>query len=174
MKLSERQYQRLVEIVAEAYLRQKKEQEANSSAEFSIQQEMDTTARNVNQLEKTIKECKFMEFKDILKSLRIEKGMTQQELGEKVGLGREAIYKYEKGIVINPKRSIIEKLATIFDVSPTYLLGISDKRTVFKNDFTQEEEDLIGMFRKLNAVGRERLQEDLEYLLTKEKYTESR
>ena len=39
-----------------------------------------------------------MEFKDVLRKLRTEKGMTQEELGKMVGLKREAIYKYEKGI----------------------------------------------------------------------------
>ena len=65
-----------------------------------------------------------MEFKDVLRQQRIAHGLTQQELGEKVGLKKEAIYKYEKGIVVNPKRSLIEKLAIIFNVSPSYLLGI--------------------------------------------------
>lgn len=67
-----------------------------------------------------------MEFKDILRQQRIAHGLTQQELGEKVGLKKEAIYKYEKGIVVNPKRSLIAKLAKIFNVSPSYLLGITE------------------------------------------------
>ena len=68
-----------------------------------------------------------MEFKDRLRKLRTENNMTLQELGDKVGLGREAIYKYEKGIVVNPKRDFIAKLAKIFNVSPSYLLGFEDK-----------------------------------------------
>ena len=48
-----------------------------------------------------------MEFKDILRKLRTEKGMTQEELGKMVGLKKEAIYKYEKGIVVNPKQKLI-------------------------------------------------------------------
>jgi len=67
-----------------------------------------------------------MEFKDILRQQRIAHNLTQQELGALVGLKKEAIYKYEKGIVVNPKRSLIEKLARIFGISPSYLLGISD------------------------------------------------
>lgn len=67
-----------------------------------------------------------MEFKDILRQQRIAHNLTQQELGALVGLKKEAIYKYEKGIVVNPKRSLIEKLARIFGISPSYLLGIND------------------------------------------------
>ena len=94
-----------------------------------------------------------MEFKDVLRKLRIEKGMTQEELGRLVGLKKEAIYKYEKGIVVNPKRSVIAKLANIFNVSPSYLLGISDDEPQNKETFSDEELQLIADFRKLNKEG---------------------
>lgn len=92
-----------------------------------------------------------MEFKDVLRMLRVREGMTQQELADKVGLKREAIHKYEKGIVVNPKRSLIAKLAKIFNVSPSYLLCIDDSG---ENDFTDEELQLIAEFRKLNTDGK--------------------
>lgn len=94
-----------------------------------------------------------MEFKDVLRKLRVEKGMTQEELGRLVGLKKEAIYKYEKGIVVNPKRSLIAKLANIFNVSPSYLLGISDDEPQNKETFSDEELQLIADFRKLNKEG---------------------
>jgi transcriptional regulator with XRE-family HTH domain len=94
-----------------------------------------------------------MEFKDVLRKLRTEKGMTQEELGRLVGLKKEAIYKYEKGIVVNPKRSLIAKLANIFNVSPSYLLGISDDEPQNKETFSDEELQLIADFRKLNKDG---------------------
>lgn len=94
-----------------------------------------------------------MEFKDILRKLRTENEMTQEELGRRVGLKKEAIYKYEKGIVVNPKRSLIAKLARIFNVSPSYLLGIEEdgKET---EEYSGEEVQLIANFRKLNADGK--------------------
>ena len=92
-----------------------------------------------------------MEFKDILRKLRTENEMTQEELGRRVGLKKEAIYKYEKGIVVNPKRSLIAKLAKIFNVSPSYLLCIDDSG---ENGFTDEELLLIAEFRKLNTDGK--------------------
>jgi len=94
-----------------------------------------------------------MEFKDILRKLRTENEMTQEELGRRVGLKKEAIYKYEKGIVVNPKRSLIAKLAKIFNVSPSYLLGIEDVETE-KDGYTDEELKLIAEFRKLNTDGK--------------------
>lgn len=68
-----------------------------------------------------------MEFKDILRKLRTEKGLTLQQVADYVGLQKAAIYKYEHGLIENPKRSLIEKLATLFQVSPSYLLGIADQ-----------------------------------------------
>ena len=94
-----------------------------------------------------------MEFKDVLRKLRTEKGMTQEELGKMVGLKREAIYKYEKGIVVNPKQKVISKLTQIFDVSPSYLLGIEDGKENALEGSSYKELQLIENFRKLNSAG---------------------
>lgn len=67
-----------------------------------------------------------MEFKDRLRELRIKNNMTLEEVAEHVGLQKAAIYKYEHGIVVNPKRGLIEKLANLFDVKPSYLLGMEE------------------------------------------------
>lgn len=67
-----------------------------------------------------------MDFKDRLRDLRLSRGLTMQQVADYVGLQKAAIYKYEHGLTVNPKRSLIEKLATLFQVSPSYLLGIVD------------------------------------------------
>lgn len=79
-----------------------------------------------------------MEFKDILKQQRIAHGFTQEELGKMVGLQKAAIYKYENGLLVNPKRSLIKQLADIFGVSPAYMMGIEDeeKQTYFTDPET--------------------------------------
>ena len=61
-----------------------------------------------------------------IRQLRIEKDMTQEMLGEKIGVKKAAIYKYENGLVVNLKRDIIEKLANVLEVSPSYLMGLDD------------------------------------------------
>jgi transcriptional regulator with XRE-family HTH domain len=45
-----------------------------------------------------------------------------EELGSKLGVGKSAILKYEKGQVENLPRSTIEKMAVLFGVSPSYLM----------------------------------------------------
>ena len=63
---------------------------------------------------------------DKIKMLRIQRGMTQEELGAKIGVKKSAIYKYENGIVVNLKRSTIAKLASVLDVSPSWLMSMGD------------------------------------------------
>lgn len=63
---------------------------------------------------------------DRIRRLRTNLGLTQAELGEKVGLQRAAINKYEKGETENMKRTIIGKMSKIFNVSPSYLMAFDD------------------------------------------------
>lgn len=67
-----------------------------------------------------------MDTGDIIKKLRKEHKLTQEDLGAIIGVQKSAIAKYENGRVENLKRSTIEKLATYFNVSPSYILGIQD------------------------------------------------
>lgn len=57
---------------------------------------------------------------------RISKGLTLEQLGKMIGLGKSAINKYEKGIVTNIPPDKIEALAAALDVTPGYLMGWAD------------------------------------------------
>lgn len=61
-----------------------------------------------------------------IKDLRIAAGLTQEELGEKIGVKKAAVHKWESGITTNLKRSTIQQLANLFDVSPAYIIGMRD------------------------------------------------
>ena len=74
-----------------------------------------------------------MEMGEIIKKLRLEKGITQEKLGEIIGVQKSAIRKYESGKVQNMKRSSIKKMADYFGVSPSYLMGLSDNPKVDSN-----------------------------------------
>ena len=69
---------------------------------------------------------------EIIKRLRIENDMTLEELGDKVGVGKSAVRKWENGIIANMKRDKIAKVASVFGVSPSYLMG-------WDNDEKQED-----------------------------------
>ena len=61
-----------------------------------------------------------------IKEMRIKAGLTQEELGEKLGLQKSAIAKYENGRVENIKRSVIKNMADILNCSPSYLLCLDE------------------------------------------------
>lgn len=58
-----------------------------------------------------------------IKELRTKKGLSQEQLAELLGLQKSAIAKYEKGRVINIKRSTIANMAEIFHCTPSYIMG---------------------------------------------------
>src|SRR5574344_717911 len=59
---------------------------------------------------------------DRIKQLRIQKQLSQEELGRIVGVQKSAIAKYESGRVENLKRSTIEQLADSLATTPAYLM----------------------------------------------------
>ena len=81
-----------------------------------------------------------MDAGDRIKELRILNNLTLEELGEKVGVKKAAVQKWESGMTKNLKRSTIQKLSEIFDVSPTYVMGMSN----VKNPSTSKRVPLIG------------------------------
>lgn len=78
-----------------------------------------------------------------IKEKRIESGLTQEELGEKLGLQKSAIAKYENGRVENIKRSVIADMAKIFNCSPTYLMDFDEPEVVRSNKAESEQPNVI-------------------------------
>ena len=68
-----------------------------------------------------------MSMAERIKELRLAAGLTQEELGEKIGLQKSAIAKYENGRVENIKRSTIQAMADLFGVKPSYILGFDEE-----------------------------------------------
>lgn len=65
-----------------------------------------------------------MRFNTILKTLRLKEHMTQEQLGNRLGVTKVTISNYEKG-TIEPDFQKLILLADVFDVSTDYLLGHS-------------------------------------------------
>ena len=61
-----------------------------------------------------------------IRQLRKELGLTQEELGNLIGVKKAAINKYETGIVVNLKQDTIAALAKALHVSPVELLSPED------------------------------------------------
>lgn len=69
-----------------------------------------------------------MEIGELIKKARIDKGLTQEELGKLVGVQKSAIAKYENGRVVNIKRSTLQKLAEALDLRGSDLIIGADPR----------------------------------------------
>lgn len=65
-------------------------------------------------------------FGDKVKKLRKEKGWSQDELGEKIGIHGRHISKYESGSAM-PNAETVIRMADTFDVSTDFLLRDNDR-----------------------------------------------
>lgn len=61
-----------------------------------------------------------------IKELREKNELTQEQLAQKLETTKQTIFKYENGIVTNIPSDKVEKMASIFHVSPSYILGWDD------------------------------------------------
>ena len=66
---------------------------------------------------------RLMDMGQKIKTLREKHGMTLEQLGDKVGVGKSTVRKWENGIITNMKRDKIKKVADALNVSPAYLMG---------------------------------------------------
>lgn len=67
-----------------------------------------------------------MDTKDILLKLRTERGLSQEELAEKVYVTRQAVSRWETGET-QPNTQTLKLLSALFDVSINTLLGCPRK-----------------------------------------------
>ena len=58
-----------------------------------------------------------------IRELRLQHGITQEELASYLNTTKQTIYKYETGIITNIPLDKIEKLANKFNVSASFLAG---------------------------------------------------
>ncbi len=79
---------------------------------------------------------------EIIKELRLKHSLTQEELGEIIGVQKAAIQKYENGSTQNMKRSSVEKLSKFFNVSPSYLMGMGSEEPSPSDELSEYLEHL--------------------------------
>lgn len=92
-------------------------------------------------------------FNEILKNLRTEKGYSQKELSQQLGLSANCICEYEKGRS-EPNLDTLKKLSLIFECSIDYLVGHTDDFGIVQNSepsLTTFESEMLSLFRKLNT-----------------------
>lgn len=68
-----------------------------------------------------------------LKALRLEKGLTQEELGKQLGKTKNNISQYERDARQTDDETK-KRIAEIFNVSIDYLLGVTDEPHIYRLD----------------------------------------
>lgn len=100
---------------------------------------------------------------EIIHELRIKKGMSVEQLAEKIGKSRTTVWRYENGDIEDMPYTILIPIAKALNVSPVDLLGVDD--TYYNNSLAE-----------LNAYLKDNLFADyeIEQLLDYAKYLVSK
>ena len=97
----------------------------------------------------------------IIKFLRCEKGLTQEELADLLEVKKSSIQKYEANDVPNIKISTIRKLSSLFNISASAFIFPENYRNVDIKSIVKFNDDLqnhhIVLTQKLNEAGRKKV-----------------
>ena len=82
-----------------------------------------------------------------IKELRINRGLSQEDLGKMIGVTKVSVCGYENATRV-PSLESFELLADIFEVSTDYLLGrellvVSDKSNKYMGAFSEQDVEII-------------------------------
>lgn len=91
-------------------------------------------------------------------------GLTQTELGEKLGVKTNAVSKWECGRVDDIPTSKIKAMAKLFDVQPSYLIDEKQPAPTNGDGLNAEDKRLLMMIHNLSPEDRERIVAIIEAL----------
>lgn len=91
-------------------------------------------------------------------------GLTQTELGEKLGVKTNAVSKWECGRVDDIPTSKIKAMAKLFDVQPSYLIDEKQPAPTNGDGLNAEDKRLLTMIHNLSPEDRERIVAIIEAL----------
>lgn len=95
-----------------------------------------------------------------IRKLRLENGMSQRQVAEKLGVTRSAVSQWESGNFF-PRMGMVQRLAGLFGVKVSDIIG--DVKP--NGDLSYDEAQLLNAYRQLNAKGRARLLEDAKTMI---------
>ena len=90
-----------------------------------------------------------------IKELRTSHKYTMEKLADKIGVSKSTIAKWENGYVENMRQDNILKLAEIFNVPATYIMGYDEldnepQNNISTDDLTDKEKHFIEVYSKLS------------------------
>lgn len=96
---------------------------------------------------------------------RKELGLTLEEVGNIVGVGKSTVRKWETGYIENMKRDKIELLAKALKTTPLFIMGIEERVTEEVIELSDPEKEMLKKYRSLDEKGRHTVNTvlDMEY-----------
>lgn len=106
-------------------------------------------------------------FKDILKSLRKERNISQSKLAEIIGVTQNTVDNWEHDACM-PNASYVLALADYFEVSTDYLFGRTDDygNIVVNGDLSEQERLLLSAFKNASPEKKESLLDFAKFLIS--------
>lgn len=117
-----------------------------------------------------------MDMGEKIYTLRKEMGLTLEQLGDRVGVGKSTVRKWENGMIANMKRNKIIAVAKALNTTPAYLMGWEDSPTPEQtpvpnpDQLSNDEKTLVTNYRILDSTDRMKAQGYIEGLALDEKY----
>jgi putative transcriptional regulator len=92
-------------------------------------------------------------FSENLKNFRKQKGLSQEELAERLHIVRQTVSKWEKGLSV-PDAAMLIRVSEIFETSVSKLLGDTVEPSDDKNIIAQKLEQLNALLAEKNRRSR--------------------
>lgn len=99
-----------------------------------------------------------------IKELRLERGMTLEQVGDIVGVGKSTVRKWECGQIQDIGRSKIVALCVALGTTPNYLFDWKKEEPARKIE-SPERAEVIKLFSKLDLENQKRLLDYAQVLL---------
>lgn len=89
----------------------------------------------------------------LIKRKRIEKGLTLEQVANKVGVGKSTVSKWERGAILNMRKDKLDALSLILEIDPLV--------------FIYGDENILNDAKKFEQITAKEFQYEVKALLTK-------
>lgn len=84
-------------------------------------------------------------FGENIKRYRKAQNLTQQEIGDLLGISKSSVSKIERGTTVNLKSEHVDKLCKLFNCSPSDLIEVRSVQLTTSHPITPDQQKLISL-----------------------------